>query len=286
MLLLIGGDSEIGAATAGVLKARNIAGAATTRRRDQASADRPFLDLAAPLDDWQPPQGTRAACVFVSVARLAACAADPVRSAHINVDQTIALTDRLLAQDIHVLFLSSNQVFDGSRAHLPADAPHSPVSEYGRQKAQTEAALMQRQADGASIAILRLSKVISPNMALIRDWIGALKQKKPIRAFHDMAMAPVPAGLVSEAVLALMQDRSRGVFQLTGPRDVSYADTARYLARRLDVDPALVEETSALENGQPPGATPRHTTLDCSAIRDRFAVQCPDAWPVIETVVA
>jgi dTDP-4-dehydrorhamnose reductase len=285
MLLLIGGNSEIGAATARALTERKIAGAATTRRREQASAARPFLDLAAPLGDWRPPQGTRAACVFASVARLAACAADPVRSAHINVAQTIALVDRLLTQDIHVLFLSTNQVFDGSVAHLPAHAPHSPVSEYGRQKAQTEAALMQRMTSGAPVAILRLAKVVSPNMTLVRDWIGALKQHKPIRAFHDMSMAPVPAALVSDVILALMQNRPQGIFQFTGPRDVTYAETARYLANRLQVDPLLVEETGALENGQPPGATPRNTTLDSAAIRDRFAVQCPDAWPVIDTVM-
>src|SRR4051812_11978393 len=134
MLLLIGGDSEIGAATARAMAARNIVGVATTRRRDQATATRPFLDFTVPLGDWQPPAGTRAACIFVAVARLAACATAPAGSAHVNVTQTLALTDRLLAQNIHVLFLSTNQVFDGSQPHVPADTPHSPVSEYGRQK--------------------------------------------------------------------------------------------------------------------------------------------------------
>jgi dTDP-4-dehydrorhamnose reductase len=263
---------------------RGIAGVATTRRRDRAGPERPLLDLAAPLGDWRPPVGTRAACLFVAVARLAACAADPAGSAHINVTQTLALVDRLVAQKIHVLFLSTNQVFDGSRAQLPADAPHSPVSEYGRQKARTEAALMQRMQGGAPVAILRLAKVVSPDMALVRDWVGALKQQKPIRAFRDMTMAPAPTALVSDVILALLQDRAAGVFQFTGPRDVSYAETGRYLAERVRADSRLVEETSALDNGLPAGATPRNTTLDSSAIRERFALQCPDAWPVIDTV--
>jgi dTDP-4-dehydrorhamnose reductase len=284
MQLLLGGDSEIGAATARTLAERNIAGMATTRRRDRVGAQRPFLDLTAPLDDWRPPEGTTSACICFAVARLAACAADPAGSTHINVTQTLALVDRLLAQNIHVLFLSTNQIFDGSRANVPADAPHSPVSEYGRQKAQGEAGLIERMARGAPVSILRLAKVMSPRMVLIRDWIDALKQGKPVRAFRDMAMAPVPATLASDVILALMQNRAEGIFQLTGPRDVSYADTGRYLAARLGADPLLVEETSALDNGLPVGATPRNTTLDSSAIRERFALQCPDAWPVIDTV--
>jgi dTDP-4-dehydrorhamnose reductase len=284
MLLLIGGDSEIGAITARTLAERNIAGLATTRRRDQASAEKPFLDLGS-LDGWHPPEGIRSACICVAVARLAACAADPVGSARINVTQTVALVDRLVAHNIHVLFLSTNQVFDGSRPHAPADTPHAPVSEYGRQKAQGEAALMQRMAAGAPIGILRLAKVVSPRMMLIRDWIAALKVGKPIRAFYDMAMAPLPAGLVSNVIGEMMQERSEGIFQFAGPRDVSYADTARYIANRLGADPRLVEEVSARDNGQPAGATPRNTTLDSSAIRERFAVDCPDPWSVIDTVV-
>lgn len=284
MFLLVGGDSEIGAATARAMAGRGIEGIATTRRRDRASPGRPFLDITAPLDDWSPPKGTKAACIFVAIARLAACATDPAGSAHINVTQTLALIDRLLARDIHVMFLSTNQVFDGSRAHLPADAPHSPVSEYGRQKARAEAELMQRMQDGAPIAVLRLAKVVSPGMALVRDWIGALKQGKPIRAFRDMTMAPAPTTLVADVILALLQDRPKGIFQFTGPRDVSYAETGRYLAERVHADPRLVEETSALDSGQPVGATPRNTTLDSSAIHERFALKCPDAWPVIDTV--
>jgi dTDP-4-dehydrorhamnose reductase len=286
MFLLVGGDSEISAATARTMNQRNIAGVATTRRREQASAGRPFLDLTAPLDDWRPPEGTSAACVFVAIARLAACAADPAGSAYINVTQTLALIDRLLAQNIHVLFLSTNQVFDGSRPNMPADAPHSPVSEYGRQKARTEAALIARMGRGAPVAILRLAKVVSPDMALVRGWIDALKQRKPIRAFHDMTMAPAPTALVSDVILALLRSRAEGIFQFTGARDVSYAETGRYLAARLQADPKLVEETSALGNGLPDGATPRHTTLDSSAIRERFGLQCPDAWPVIDTVMS
>src|SRR5262249_21933161 len=154
--LLVGGDSEIGAATARRMIEQSIAVAATTRRRAEVAPERPFFDLSAPLDDWQPPAGLSGACICVAVARLAACAADPVGSERLNVTQTLALVDRLLKQGIHVLFLSTNQVFDGSRPHLPADAPHSPVSEYGRQKARTEGALIARMNQGAPVAILRL----------------------------------------------------------------------------------------------------------------------------------
>ena len=286
MFLLVGGDSEIGAATSAFLAAQGRPVASTTRRADRAADGRPWLDLAAPLDAWEPPAATRSACIFAAMARLAACAADPAGTARINVTQTLALIERLLARGVHVLFLSTNQVFDGSIPQTPADALACPVSEYGRQKAWVEAAVREHIQGGAPAAILRLSKVVSRGMPLIGDWMAALSTGKEIRAFHDMTLAPVPTDMVSAAVGALMQDGARGVYQLTGPRDVSYAEVGRFVARHLDADPSLVSEISALEAGLPEGATPQHTTLDSSLLRDRYGIDVPDVWQVIEGAMA
>jgi dTDP-4-dehydrorhamnose reductase len=286
MFLIVGGDSEIGAATYRAMTARGHAVVATTRRRDRVAPGRPFLDLAEPLGDWAPPPGTRAACVCAAVARLAACADDPQGSAQINVVQTLTLADRLLANDIAVLFLSTNQVFDGCTPHVPPDAPHAPASEYGRQKARTETALREHMANGAPAAILRLAKVVSDRMPLIDGWVRDLAAGKPIRAFNDMPLAPTPTDLVCTAIAALLQDRARGIFQLTGPRDVSYADVGRFLAGYLDVAPQLVNETSAYSAGLPEGATPKYTTLDSSLLRVHYGLEVPDVWDVVQRIAA
>jgi dTDP-4-dehydrorhamnose reductase len=284
MFLIVGGDSEIGAAAYGAMKAQGKAVAATTRRSDRVAPDRPFLDLAAPLGDWAPPPGTQAVCLCAAIARLAACADDPEGSAHINVVQTLALVQKLLARDIAVLFLSTNQVFDGRTPHERAAAPHSPVSEYGRQKARAEAALLRQMESGAPVAILRLAKVVSDTMPLIGGWIRDLTAAKPIRVFDDLALAPTPTDLVCTAITALLQDRARGIFQLTGPRDVTYADIGGFLAAYLDADQKLVTQASARDAGLPQGATPPNTTLDSSRLRVHYGLEVPDVWDVVERV--
>jgi dTDP-4-dehydrorhamnose reductase len=284
MFLIVGGDSEIGGATFGALKAQNQAVAATTRRRDRVAQDRPFLDLAASLDGWEPPQGAALACVCAAVARLADCATDPQSSAHINVTQTLALVDKLLSRGLYVLFLSTNQVFDGRIPEVRPEAPHSPVSEYGRQKARTESALRDYIARGAPVGILRLAKVVSPRMPLLQRWIADLASGKPISAFADMTLAPTLMASVTSAISSLLRERASGIFQLTGPRDVSYADVGRFLAAKLGVESSLVQTSSARGAGLPDGATPLHTTLDSSALRNRFGLKVPDVWQVIDSV--
>jgi dTDP-4-dehydrorhamnose reductase len=139
---------------------------------------------------------------------------------------------------------------------------------------------------GAPVAILRLAKVVSSSMPLIDDWTRKLAAGAPIRAFNDLTMAPTPTDMVCAAISALLEDRASGVFQLTGPRDVSYAEVGRYLAGVLGVDPALVEESSARAGGLPEGATPANTTLDSSLLRARYGLDVPDVWQVVEAVAA
>ncbi|MBR1282944.1 sugar nucleotide-binding protein [Bradyrhizobium sp. AUGA SZCCT0177] len=189
----------------------------------------------------------------------------------------MALIDLLVARRIYTLFLSTNQVFDGGTPHVAADAPMSPVSEYGRQKAETESLLHKRVADGAPIGVLRLAKVVSPGMALLSTWTQELARGRAIRAFSDLTMAPTPVDLVAISSARMMEERLSVIAQLTGPRDVTYVETARFLAKKNGVDPRLVEAVSALESGMPRGATPGNTTLGSSLITKRYGIIVPDA---------
>jgi len=285
VFLLVGADSEIGKATRAHLCRRHRA-LATTRRALGAGDDLIALDLAGDLAAWEPPAGVAAACICAAVARLGQCAADPIASARVNVAGTLALVERLVAHGIYVLFLSTNQVFDGRIPNVPAATPPVPVSEYGAQKARAEAGLRALMDRGAPIAILRLAKVVSSQTVPLRAWKASLAAGRPIDppAFHDMTMAPTPIGAVARAIEALMNDRASGIFQLTGPRDVSYFEAARFLAERLAADPALVVRASVAGAGLPPGAAPAHTTLDSSALRSRYGVAVPDSWEVLEAL--
>jgi dTDP-4-dehydrorhamnose reductase len=280
VFLVVGASSEIGSATARLFQARGETVWSTTRLRPNGSREL-HLDFDAPIGRFSIPEGIRSACIFVAVARLAACEADPNASAFVNVTQTMTLVDRLAAKGIYTLFLSTNQVFDGESPHVPADAPVSPRSEYGRQKAKTERLLRARMEAGDPIGILRLAKVVSPGMALLSDWKKALVAGRTIHPFSDMRLAPTPIDIVASVIAQMMQDRSPFIAQLSGPRDITYAEAGRLLASRIGADPRLVEPVSACDAGLPRGATPRHTTLDSSAVASKYGSTVPDAFEVI-----
>ena len=73
-----------------------------------------------------------------------------------------------------------------------------------------------------------------------------LAKGQPIRAFSDMTMAPAETEMVAAAIAALMKDAARGIFQLTGPRDMSYFEIGRYIADKLGANRALVKESNTV----------------------------------------
>ena len=234
----------------------------------------------------EPPPQTKAACICAAIARIAACAADPQATSHINVEQTLALVDKLLARGIYVLFLSTNQVFDGRVAACcarravfagqrirPAEGAHrnGAPRAYGARRAGRDPAACQG----------RVARYAA-DCRLDRGFVGGPAGAR----FRDMPLAPTPTSLVCAAIAALLKHRASGIFQLTGPRDVTYADVGRFLADRLGVDAALVKETSARAAGLPEGATPRNTTLDSTLLREQYGLEAPDAWDVVGQALA
>jgi dTDP-4-dehydrorhamnose reductase len=134
-------------------------------------------------------------------------------------------------------------------------------------------------------AVLRLAKVVSQDMPLLRDWSANLAAGQPIRAFSDMTMAPVETTMVCDAIAILMKDAARGVFQLAGPRDLSYLEIGRFIAAQLGVARSLVGEGTTVEAGLPAGSGRMHTTLDSTRLRDRYGVTPPDVLEIVGSVV-
>lgn len=283
--LIIGGDSTLGSATYAALRSESAPVVATTRRRERVGTGRLWFDLVEPPSSFEPPGDTGAAVVFAGISRLSDCANDPEGSSRINVDQTLALIERLIEGDIYTLFLSTNRVFDGTAPHMPENAPLSPVSEYGRQKACVEKILARHTSAGAPVGILRLSKVLTPDTGPFHEWGVALRHGENVRAFHDMVFSPVPVEQVTRAIKNLLHDRAAGVFQLSGSRDISYAEVTYHLAQRLGVDSSLVKSVSAESATLPEGTILAHTTLASEALGERYGIVVPDPLAVLDAVI-
>jgi dTDP-4-dehydrorhamnose reductase len=278
--LVVGGETMVGAALVRRLHRSGLHVRGTTRRHDAATDTNLFLDLSAVPDDWNPPKPVDVAILCAGVTRLKACKEQPRESRRINVEGIAKVAEILRKQGAFIIYLSTNQVFDGTRPLVAASSSTSPVTEYGRQKAETEQSLSKA---GTVDAIVRLTKVMGPVNALIEEWKRDLLAGRTITPFSDMTLAPIPLSCVVSVLTMIAQERRNGTFQVSGERDITYADAARMGAEALGVSPELVRPVLSAQSDPDSEPSPIHTSLNIDLLRATFGIAPPEVRWTIET---
>ena len=263
-VLVVGADGTIGSTLVTAFEGAGKLVWQTTLHRDRVDDRSLFLDLSENVREWSLPTAPISTAILcAAVTSLEHCRLNPVSSRQVNVVGTIALAERLIAVGAFLVFLSTNLVFDGEIPLVKPTDPVNPRTEYGRQKAEAESLLL---AWGERVAIVRFSKVLSPDMPLFQSWVQDLKAGKEIHPFSDMVMAPVSLAFAVKVLFEVTERQVPGIFHVSAMQDVSYAAAARCIARKFGADMELVQPTSYRESGV--GFAPLNTSLDSSRLVD------------------
>lgn len=255
MILVTGGRGRIGSALATELTKQGVSVTTTSRKGGDGYLR---LDLAD-IGGASLPPGVSTAVLGGWHGGVNECAADPAGTAALNVGGNISLIRKLKTAGARIIFLSTSLVFSS-----PPTAPRArltPCCEYGRQKAEVEAAL-----DPAVDAVVRVTKVAETLLPRLREWARALKAGQTVRAASDLRVAPVTLAAVVSGLCWLTGRFQPGIFQMSALREATYHELATRLAERLAVAPDLllnaplagrlfdpVPTTALLDISGPPG---------------------------------
>jgi dTDP-4-dehydrorhamnose reductase len=239
-----------------------------TSRRSSSDPGIRRLDLARPPDKWDALGEPDIAFLCAGITKLSACEADPAGSSLINVGHMSILAERLTAGGCRVLYPSTNLVLGGEAPFLPFDAPYRPVSEYGRQKALTEQRLLGL---GERAVILRMTKIMPPRLPLFRQWVEALRAGRTVQPLSDLMMSPIALSDLVDTMITVAMQGGGGIYQVSGDRDISYAEAAMLLADRLGCPRRLVQPKTMAELGVAAAAM-RYTTLDITRVAEEFSL--------------
>ena len=283
MILIVGSDSAIGSTLMVQLQRDGDHVVGTTRRRDSLDESHVYLDLSSDIQGWHLPATVAVAVVCAGITRMEDCRRDPVSTSRVNVHGVSALVEKLVEDGAFVIFLSTNQVFDGSVPYRPPDDPTCPITEYGRQKAQAE---RQISPWGDAACIVRLTKVLTPADPLIRQWSHALVKGEAIHPFSDVCMAPMPLGYTRTMLQQAIRLRIPGIVQASGSHDITYAEAAHIGVESLGVDPTLVQPVVAAESDFQGEPLPAHTTLNADRLKYEIHIEPPDTRRTIEMAFA
>lgn len=271
---MVGADGGIGSA---LLQALGPTARGTSRRQS-LGPDRLRLDLGDPPEMWPSLPATSEAYLCAAQTSLAQCREQPEATALINVERIEALARRLSASGAFLLYLSTSLVFDGTRSAPDEADAVAPTTAYGRQKAEAERRVL---ALGPGVAVVRLTKVVAPHLAIFRQWREELRAGRPIHPFQDLWFAPIPLAYAVKGILAIGQAQASGIFHLSGPEEISYADAAFHLAQRLGAPASLVRPISAGDR-IPVAERPAHTRLEDTRFRALTGLTPPPSRVALE----
>jgi dTDP-4-dehydrorhamnose reductase len=266
-VLVVGGDSVIGSALSQRLNHHGFLVTTSTRRRQKETRHNSvYLDLGQPASFDNINGHHYDSVVFcAAVAALKSCEENPQQTRRINVDGTIALADLLVQEGSHLVFISTNMVFDGKKPFARASDARNPITEYGRQKASVEEHLLL---PFAKAAVIRFGKIVSPDFSLFADWIAKLRTGEKIYPYANKNMAPISLSLATEILCWLIISKKLGLYQFTASCDMTYEEAALRLAQLSCSDPLLIESVTPPSINTYQGRSffdPSFTTLEMSA---------------------
>lgn len=247
-LTLIGGDSLIGSQLLIECERTGVFVQASTRRADKVGGNHFFLDLTASQPEKHLPKNIGPILIVAAKTGLDRCDSDPT-SAKVNIEAPVLLAKAALATGRRVIFVSTDSVFGGDLPFRNEYDPLRPQATYSKQKAEAEQQLGALPAWAEQGAIVRLTKVLSPNTPPILVWRKALDHGEPISPFTDMVFSPISVQFAAKSLIRIALSDHCGNFHLSGVADVTYAEFARQYVAACNGNEALVAPTTSKQAG-------------------------------------
>ena len=186
----------------------------------------------------------------------------------LNVEATKYCAEACARHGVHLIFLSTDFIFDGKNGPYGEEAEPAPLSVYGWSKLRAEDAV---KASGARYAIARTVLVIGYVPGLSRSNIilwarQALGRGERIRVVHDQVRSPTWSVDLADGCLRIAEVGAEGIYHISGPDTMSILDLVRRVADHAGLDASLIDPVSSESLGQA-AKRPPITGFDISKAR-------------------
>lgn len=214
--------------------------------------------------------GYSAVIITSGLANVEQCERERDATFEVNVKGVLEIVRQLEQLSLHVLFVSSDYVFDGVTGGYEENSAVGPQTEYGKQKVAVEQGISQLT---ASYTIVRLSKIYgveNGDGTFLTDMATTLRHGRKLQAASDQIFCPTYIDDAVNCILKILNSGNSGTYHVASPEAWSRYEIAAKLARALGAKIDLVE---SIKLGQisGPAKRPLNTSMKCMRIaRERI----------------
>ncbi len=239
-LLLIGGKSSLAKSLKELLNKKKISFTETQKERNSKL----YLDLSDINSFDNIPASTKKAILFAGITNIKNCEKNKSLAYKINYENSKILINKLNNLGVSCLFISSSSVFSNKTFKNGETDIKDPDTYYGILKAKLEDKIIDQNLN----TILRLTKVIMPDMALLSNWIKDLKNNKQISAYKDLYLSPISNISFNAMIYKWISLGFSGVLHLSSDQQISYFEFIKFIANNLGLNISLINPENSTKN--------------------------------------
>lgn len=162
------------------------------------------------------------------------CEKEPEVAKSNNVLASKYLAEALRGSDSQLIYISTDQIFDGKKRFYTEEDIPSPVNVYGKTKLEGEEVVARF---APNYQILRTNFYgLSSNRPTFLNWcLKTLKEQTPATLFEDVFYTPISITDLTRTVSSVINSKSSGIFNVTGNERLSKAEFFRKVALELEL---------------------------------------------------
>ena len=178
------------------------------------------------------------------------CEAFPEMAYKINFEGAKFVSDVCLKNNIDLIFISTDHLFDGSVPNVSENHVKNPLNCYGRTKSLGEDYILLNNPNALIIRTNFYGWGTSYRQSFSDFVIDNLRKEKNITLFNDVFYTPILIETLVETVMELYFNKSIGIFNVVGNNRVSKLEFGLELAKVFGLNLDLIKEGSINDNKQ------------------------------------
>ena len=180
----------------------------------------------------------------IGLTNVEACEEDEKLAAYTNVEiaQNIAQASKL--SKVKLVHISTDHLFDGTKAYASELEKKVPVNAYGRTKSQGEDVVLDTYPDALVIRTNFFGWGPSYKPSFSDKILNSIERNTPIQLFDDVYYTPVSVASLREHILPLVEKSANGIFNVTSSERITKYEFGCQLADAFGYSKNLIEPIS------------------------------------------
>jgi len=187
-----------------------------------------------------------------------------------NVETVERIIEQCRVHRSHLIHLSTDFVFDGTKGPYTEEDIPNPLSYYARTKHEAELRIRLSKINAAIIRTIIIYGVVDDNSRsnVVLWTINSLQQEKDIRVINDQFRSPTLAEDLAEACVEAALRRAVGIYHVSGRELMCMLDLVKITATYFGLNEKFIQPVSSAELNQPAARPPVTGFLLDKAERD------------------